>query len=211
MLTYQLGTYISCTIDFYKQHTFDQVTKLLPAKYNFKPNVNGSATVATTAVEAKKVVLTLYKTKNLLIQGSGAWTWRNTVFRDLKSKLSIGGLKIHSSESNSTPSSQAENTTGRSSRTNLLNKCLNRFKSPGSTSSPQNSRSPNQAQQTSVKKTKTTKPDAIKYTPISKSDHSIIDTDSEDEIICVKQLYISTNNASRESTKRNRIFHFSHS
>ena len=191
----------SCTIDFYTQHTFDQVTKLLQSQYKFKQNLNGSATVATTAVEAKKVVLTLYKTKKLLIQGSGAWTWRNTVFRGLSSKLSIGGLELdHSTESKSTPSRRTENVTGISSPTNLLNKVLNRLKTPGSTSTPQSS-SPNQAQQTGVTTTKTTKPDAIKSTPNTKSDHSIIELDSEDEITCVKQLYISTNDASQTLQK----------
>ena len=191
----------SCTIDFYTQHTYDQVTKLLQSQYKFKQNVNGSATVATIAVEAKKVVLTLYKTKKLLIQGSGAWTWRNTVFRGISSKLSIGGLELdHSTESKSTPSRQPENTTGISSPRNMLNKALNRFKSPETTSTPQK-QSPNQAQQTSVMKTKTTKPGTIKSTPNSKSDHNIIETDSEDEITCVKQLYISTNDASQTQQK----------
>lgn len=181
----------SCSVDFYTQHTFDQVTKLLQAQYNFKQNANCTATIAITAVEAKKVVLTLYKTKKLLIQGSGTWLWRNTVFRGLSSQLSIGGLEIHSTDSKSIPSTQAENSTGINSPTNLLNKVLNRFKSPGSTSTPQNS-SPRQAQQTGVNKTKL---DAIKSTPNTKSEHIIID--SEDEITCVKQLYISCNDDSQ--------------
>lgn len=113
------------------------------------------------------------------------------MFRGLSSQLSIGGLEIHSTDSKSIPSTQAENSTGINSPTNLLNKVLNRFKSPGSTSTPQNS-SPRQAQQTGVNKTKL---DAIKSTPNTKSDHIIID--SEDEITCVKQLYISSNDDSQ--------------
>ena len=189
----------SCTIEFYTQPTFDQLSKLLQAQYKFKKTANGTANVATTAAEARKVVLTLYTTKKLVIQGSGAWTWRNTVFRGLSSQLSITGSKTCFTDSNSTPPRQTENTTDTSSPTTLLNKVWNRIKSPRSASTPRSS-SPNQAKQASAKKTKTTKHDASKSTP--KSNHSTIEIDSEDEITCVKQLYISTDNDTSKNQQK---------
>ena len=189
----------SCTIEFYTQPTFDQLSKLLQAQYKFKKTANGTANVATTAAEARKVVLTLYTTKKLVIQGSGAWTWRNTVFRGLSSQLSITGSKTCSTDSNSIPPRQTENTTDTSSPTTLLNKVWNRIKSPRSASTPRSS-SPNQTKQVSAKKTKTTKHDAIKSTP--KSNHSTIEIDSEDEITCVKQLYISTDNDTSQNQQK---------
>ena len=77
----------SCTITFFTQKTYDEITKLLRAEYSFKPNANGSAFLANTEIGSSTVVLTLYKTKKLLIQGGGTWEWRNSVFRNLSNKL----------------------------------------------------------------------------------------------------------------------------
>ena len=168
----------SCSVDFYTQHTYDQITKLLQTEYNFKPNANGSAAVATTVVETKKVVLTLYRTKKLLIQGTGTWTWRNTVFRSLSSKLTICGSEtyLNGSTSNTLEESgsecrQAENTTGIANPVNLLNKMLNKFKSPRSASTPLSS-SPKQKKFIGAKKTRTATTDLLK-SAFNQADRSV--------------------------------------
>ena len=77
----------SFTVTFLKQKTFQEMSELLNKEYTFKCNANGTATTATTLAGNQKVVLSLYKTKKLLIQGNGSWEWRNTVFRDFSSQL----------------------------------------------------------------------------------------------------------------------------
>ena len=197
-----------CSVDFYTHHTYDQITKLLQAEYSFKPNGNGSA--ATTEAETKKVVLALYRTKKLLIEGAGTWTWRNRVFRSMSSKLTICGSDNSFNTSTSTAVEesgskcrQADNTTGIASPANLLNKMLNKFKSPRSASTPLSS-SPKHTQFTGAKKARMATTDAVKSTSSTNSDQadgSIVETESEDEITCVKQLYSSNNEASQNQQK----------
>ena len=74
----------SFTVTFLKQKTFQEMSKLLNNECTFKCNANGTA---TTLAGNQKVVLSLYKTKTLSIQGNCSWEWRNTVFRDFSSQL----------------------------------------------------------------------------------------------------------------------------
>ena len=179
---------------------------LLRAEYSFKPNANGSAFLANTEIEGNTVVLTLYKTKKLLIQGCGTWEWRNSVFRNLSNKLTAC-----SSESTVTQNSSARNTPLRrksvprqvesvltsSSPIDLLNKVINKIKSPRSASTPVNTTSAD------VEKTlnKATKLDnqrksyseemSLSLISNSEQDDSVVDIDSDDEITYVKKLYTS--------------------
>ena len=77
----------SFNVTVFKEQTFKEITQLLNVEYTFKTNCNGSGTIATTEAGSQKVVLTLYNSKKLLIQGAGSWEWRNTVFRDISRKL----------------------------------------------------------------------------------------------------------------------------
>ena len=77
----------SFTVTFFNEQTFKEITEILNAEYTFKTNSNGSGTIATTEAGSQKVVLNLYNSKKLLIQGAGSWEWRNTAFRDISRKL----------------------------------------------------------------------------------------------------------------------------
>ena len=156
--------------------------------------------------------------------GAGNWTWRNIVFRSLSGKLNIcgsesnlNGSSFTTLEKNCSECRQAENTTGIASPANLLNKTLNKFKSLRSASTPLSS-SPKQKTFTGVKKTRTATTDAVKYTSSTKSDQadrSVLGTESEDEITCIKHLYTSNHDASETSTNQifssNKFFDFSQS
>lgn len=136
----------SFTVTFFDQQTFDEITVLLNAEYTFKSNSNGSATITATEVDAQKVVLTLYKTKKLLAQGSGSWEWRNTVFRNLSSKLTphiSDASQVspgHTPNRHRSDSAQVENKTSNSSPiSKMVNTLINRVMSPRAASSPINS------------------------------------------------------------------------
>ena len=191
----------SCTITFFTQQTYDEITKLLRAEYSFKPNANGSAFLANTEIGSSTVVLTLYKTKKLLIQGGGTWEWRNSVFRNLSNKLTpCNPESTRNASTRNTPmrhksvSNQAENVPTSSSPINILNKVINKIKSPRLISSPTNTTSTNMRKSLN----KTTKHDYHRKSHVDapspivsncKQDDSVIDVDSDDEITYIKKLY----------------------
>lgn len=198
----------SCTVTFFHQQTYNEITKLLRAEYNFKPNVNGSAFLANAEIGSSTVVLTLYKTKKLLIQGGGTWEWRNSVFRSLSNKLTACNLLSNqNSSARNTPlrrksvPRQVDNAPTSLSPINIFNKVMSKIKSPRSTSTPVNTTS------AEVGNTlhKVTKLDSLRKSNsedlslISNSlqDDSVVDIDSDDEITYVKNLYTSNREASQ--------------
>ena len=192
-------TFDSCTITFLTQATYNEITKLLKAEYNFKPNGNGSATVASTDMGAQKVVLTLYRTRKLLVQGAGTWAWRNTVFRSLSKQLTPSEPENTNSISTcSTPirrnnSKQMDNTNASSSPAAVLNKVLHEIKSPKSSSTPANSSSSLKRKTGPNKKSSTEKQQSSFIEQSYTEESSVVELDSEDEITAVKKLY--TNNS----------------
>lgn len=69
------------TVTFYLQETFREMSTFLEHIYEFESNKNNTGLVTQFNFDKKKVILTLYKTKKLLIQGAGGRVWRNSVFR----------------------------------------------------------------------------------------------------------------------------------
>ena len=185
----------SCTITFLTQATYNEITKLLKAEYSFKPNGNGSATVASTEMGAQKVVLTLYRTRKLLVQGAGTWAWRNTVFRSLSKQLTPSEPENTNSISTcNTPirrnnSKQMDNTNANSSPAAVLNKVLNEIKSPKSSSTPVNSSSSLKRKTGPNKKSSSEKQQSSFIEQSYTEESSVVELDSEDDITTVKQLY----------------------
>ena len=108
------------------------------------------------------------------------------MFRSLSSKLTICGSDTSFNGSTSTTVEesgsecrQSENETGIASPANLLNKMLNKFKSPRSASTPLSS-SPKHIQFTGAKKARTATTNAVKTTSSTNSDQtdrSVLETE----------------------------------
>lgn len=63
------------TVIFHSKDVYDEIADKLTDLYEFKEKSNSAITAATTSGD-RKVVLTLYKSQKLLIQGAGGKTWR---------------------------------------------------------------------------------------------------------------------------------------
>lgn len=83
----------SYTAIFYTPETFSEISQLLQDLYVFQENKNKSGKETNFTFADKKVVLILYKTKKLLIQGSGSKLWRNSIFRKQSDKLTRPTVK----------------------------------------------------------------------------------------------------------------------
>lgn len=62
--------------------------------YTFQKNKNNSGIEASFTLSDKKVCLTLYHNKRLLVQGGGSKLWRNSIFRKLSEKLSPNQVTV---------------------------------------------------------------------------------------------------------------------
>ena len=102
----------TCTVSFKSQDKFNQLTNLLKNHYTLSENLKCKSLSTSIEVDSRKVKLTLYATRKLLIQGTGCWTWRNTVFRELSKCLSetnadnssVKGTSIHTARTEEQPS-----------------------------------------------------------------------------------------------------------
>ena len=132
---------------FLNKKTFQEISKLLNNEYTFKCNANGTATTATTLAGNQKVVLSLYKTKKLLIQGNGSWEWRNTVFREFSSQLTSlipADTQINPGNTPNRHVSEPMNMENTSSHSRPINKLydtlINEIISPKDASTPSNAK-----------------------------------------------------------------------
>ena len=192
----------SFTVTFFNEQTLKEITEILNAEYTFKTNSNGSGTIATTEAGSQKVVLNLYNSKKLLIQGAGSWEWRNTAFRDISRKLTPCNVENTQINPGNTPnrlrSESAKVVNMNSSPINkTVDRLINEIISPRAASTPVNLKTANT--QNALSKSSTAKP---KKTPSklsalagsnSNQDDRVNDLATEDET-CVKQSYTMDNN-----------------
>ena len=78
----------TCTVSFKSEDKFNQLTNLLKSHYTLSQNLKCKSLSTSIEVDSRKVKLTHCATRKLMIQGTGCWTWRNTVFRELSKCLS---------------------------------------------------------------------------------------------------------------------------
>ena len=174
----------SFTVTVFKEQTFKEITQLLNAEYTFKTNSNGSGTIATTEAGSQKVVLTLYNSKKLLIQGAGSWEWRNTVFRDISRKLMPCNSEDTQINPGNTPnrlrseSVMVANKNSSPAINKIVDTLINKITSPRAASTPVNPKTA-EAQNTS----KTTSTAKTKKTSIKSSTSSISNQDDNDNVI----------------------------
>ena len=98
----------TCTISFKSQDKFNQLTNLLKNHNTLSENLKCKSLSTSIEVDSRKVKLTLYATRKLLIQGTGCWTWRNTVFRELSKCLSETNADNSSVQGTSMPTARTE-------------------------------------------------------------------------------------------------------
>lgn len=153
----------SFTVIFYTDQTFTEINEFLHGMYQFQTNKNNTGIETHFTLDDKfKVVLTLYKNKKLLIQGAGSKLWRNTIFRRLSEKLTPyngKSSKIKVERDNDVVYSHTDTPVRRTvsdefqtppSRVkNVINKMINKLRSPGVPERAQNS-SQNHSVQESV-------------------------------------------------------------
>ena len=60
----------------------------------FTPNKNGNGVESHFSDSGKRVVLSLYNNHTLLIQGSGCWSWKATVFKSICEALKNTNMKM---------------------------------------------------------------------------------------------------------------------
>lgn len=86
----------SCTVIFFTQDKFNELTDLLKTQYKCNQNPKTTALISSQLVENQNITLTLYTSRKLLIQGAGCWSWRNTVFCELATCLSVASAEDNS-------------------------------------------------------------------------------------------------------------------
>ena len=91
-------------VTFLTKKYYEEIANKLKAQYNFTANKNNSATIANTTVEGGKVILTLFNSQKLMIQGAGSKDWVATVFKQVSAEL--------------VPDSQSENQESQESKKN---------------------------------------------------------------------------------------------
>ena len=96
----RLGTCI--TITFLNQEAFEKVFAQLDAQYDFKLNKPQNGQTTTVKTGNGKVVITVYKSCKILLQGKEAKMWRNTVFRSVTSSLKIENKEGRANKEDST-------------------------------------------------------------------------------------------------------------
>ena len=74
-------------VTFLTKEHYEEIANKLKAQYNFTANKNNSATIANTTVDSCKVILTLFISQKLMIQGSGSKDWVATVFKQVAAEL----------------------------------------------------------------------------------------------------------------------------
>ena len=188
----------SFTVTVFNEQTFNEITTQLNAEYSFKAISNGSGCIATTEAGSQKVVLSLYNSKKLVVQGAGSWEWRNTVFRNISRKLKTCNSENTQINPGHTPTRLRRSESVRSVNRNsspiykIVDTLINKIISPSAESTPVNHKTGDR-QSTSKKPSTTTKSkkNSNKTTAHSSStlNDSVIDLAIDDETTCVKQLY----------------------
>ena len=140
------------------------------------------------------MVLTLYKSRKLVVQGAGSWKWRNTVFREISRKLKPCNVENTQINPGHTPtrlrseSAKAENRNS-SPIHKFVDTLINKITSPRAASAPVN-HNMGETQNTPNRSTTRSKKTSKKTTAHSSSimNDTEIGLATEDDT-CVKQLY----------------------
>ena len=86
------------TIKFYHQGDFDIMQSVLKDLYVFQQTKDQSGMSAETNILDKRVVITAYATKTLLVQGSGCRLWYSKIFHKLKGHIISSNSTPHDEE-----------------------------------------------------------------------------------------------------------------
>ena len=74
-------------VTFLTKEHYEEIANKLKAQYNFTASKSNSASIANTTVESRKVILTLFNSQKLMIQGAGSKDWVATVFKQVLAEL----------------------------------------------------------------------------------------------------------------------------
>ena len=113
MYTINSKTDACYVVTFLTKEHYEEFANKLKAQYNFTANKNNSATIANTTVESGKVILTLFNSQKLMIQGAGSKDWVAIVFKQVSAELvpelvpDSQSENQESQESNKTPNTNA--------------------------------------------------------------------------------------------------------
>ena len=109
MYTINSKTDACYVVTFLTKKHYEEIANKLKAQYNFTANKNNSATIANTTVESGKVILTLFNSQKLMIQGAGSKDWVATVFKQVSAELVPDSQSENqeSQESKKTPKTNA--------------------------------------------------------------------------------------------------------
>ena len=189
------------TVTVFNEQTFNDISTLLNSAYSFKSTSNGSGSIANTEAGSQKVVLSLYKSRKLVVQGAGSWEWRNTVFREISRKLKPCNVENTQINPGHTPtrlrseSAKAENKSS-SPIHKFVDTLINKITSPRAASTPVNH---NMGETQTTPNKSTTRSKKTSNKTIAHSSSFINDTEiglatmaTEDDT-CVKQLYTKDN------------------
>ena len=137
----------SFTISFHTKEIFDDIADELTQLYDFQPNKNNSAIFANILVQKRRVVLTLFKSQKILIQGAGCKIWIDTILSELCERQAASSAQTEDLAGNVTTLSkqpviadyqmpQMSSISSSNSPLNLLNKLFG--KSPTVNAGPAN-------------------------------------------------------------------------
>ena len=87
MYTINSKTDACYVVTFLTKEHYEEIANNLKAQYNFTANKSNSASIANTTVESRKVILTLFNSQKLMIQGAGSKDWVATVFKQVLAEL----------------------------------------------------------------------------------------------------------------------------